>query len=259
LPSKYKIAEIIIFNSFFGPLIRYLQLDVKFKQRCHAPFAPNFIKQKSFFSPEVAEVGEYFAQNNSIFFVAMFYMPIFPLGGLYASAGLVMRYWVDKHALLRRWARQPDMGSSMVDSSNMQLVTCLLAALLMGQRYYAAWPFDNQCPDLDDPGSYHVCDRWQGRLIFQHEDYMTRDQQASAAAFALTFVILTAVLVVYYLVFASYYSVKSCFWVSATISSTLSILPILLVTPCCISLPCHGCPRGLTTAPGTPLKTSTQR
>jgi hypothetical protein len=53
-----QIAEIIIFNTFFGPLLRYVQLDVRIKQRCHAPFSPNFIKQKSFFCAEQADVGE---------------------------------------------------------------------------------------------------------------------------------------------------------------------------------------------------------
>jgi hypothetical protein len=159
-------------------------------------------------------------------------MPIFPLGGLYASLGLAMRYWVDKHALLRRWARQPDMGSSMVDNSNTQLLICLLAALLTCQRYYASWPFDNQCPD--GPGSYRVCDRWQGRVLFQHEDYMSRDQKNVVSIFTLVFTVVASALGGYYTIFTSYYSVKSCFCVSSL--SCKNVAPILLLSALFCSL-----------------------
>jgi hypothetical protein len=140
----------------------------------------------------------------------MFYMPIFPLGGLYASTGLVLRYWVDKHAVLRRWARQPNMGSVMVDNSNMQMIVCLLSVILTSQRYFATWPFDNQCPAFEEehinmtarsgyiatssawstserqriPGAYVVCDRWQKWLVFQPQEYMTWDQKAAVGGWA---------------------------------------------------------------------------
>jgi hypothetical protein len=146
----------------------------------------------------------------------MFYMPIFPLGGLYASAGLVMRYWVDKHAVLRRWARQADMGSVMLDNSNMQMTVCLLSVILMSQRFYAAWPFDNQCPDPEDPGSFVVCDRWQTWLVFQPEEYMSSDQKTAVSAFGFIFVVLCTALGAMFFLFTSYYSVKSCFWVGVS-------------------------------------------
>jgi hypothetical protein len=34
-----QIADIITFNSFFSPAIRFLQLETRFAQRAHAPFA----------------------------------------------------------------------------------------------------------------------------------------------------------------------------------------------------------------------------
>jgi hypothetical protein len=69
----------------------------------------------------------------------MCYMPILPMGGAYAAVGLFFRYWVDKHALLRRWERQADMGSTMLMNSNIQMILCILAAIVQCNRYYAGW------------------------------------------------------------------------------------------------------------------------
>jgi hypothetical protein len=248
-----QIIEIIFFGSLFSPVMRYIHLDYRFKARAHAPFAPNFQKMKSFFSPVKSELGEYFAQNNCIFFVAMCYMAILPMGGamaaagtililhscctdcthtvltLYAAAGLFFRYWVDKHALLRRWERQADMGGTMLMNSNIQMILCILAAVVQCNRYctydtvcapysltvqcnryYAGWPFDNQCK-VDDPNDgtvgasvdravnatvngtvdgtvdgtagtsgYHFefCDRKQATLLYTKTDYMPQVKYA---------------------------------------------------------------------------------
>jgi hypothetical protein len=91
-----QILEIIFFSSIFSPLLRFANLEYRFKARAHAPYArecelfsnrqftscsdvclsscllvcaANFQKQKSFFAPVACELGEYFAQNNCIFFV----------------------------------------------------------------------------------------------------------------------------------------------------------------------------------------------
>jgi hypothetical protein len=125
------------------------------------------------------------------------------------------------------------MGSAMVDNSNTQLLMCFLAALLTCQRYYASWPFDNQCPVLDEPGSYRVCDRWQKWFLFQLEDYMSRDQKNIVSIYTLLFTAVASALGGYYAIFASHYSIKSLFWVS--VCEAAKTLRASLYLPCLLS------------------------
>jgi hypothetical protein len=141
----------------------------------------------------------------------MWYLPIFPMGGGYAALGLFFRFWVDKHALLRRWARQPDMGGTMLMNSNIQMIMCLSAAIIMCNRYYAAWPFDNQCLDPEKPGEHVLCTRWQNGLLFGTRDYMGDDQIFAVQGFGLAFVIGAGTFGAYFLLFESYCSVANLF------------------------------------------------
>jgi hypothetical protein len=113
---------------------------------------------------------------------------------------------------LRRWARQADMGSTMLMNSNIQMILCLAAGIVMCNRYYAAWPFDNQCPDPDNPGEYSLCDRWQNGLWFDSREYMNEDQVSVVQGFKLALLIVSSVMGAYWFIFESYCSIKNLFF-----------------------------------------------
>jgi hypothetical protein len=54
-----QIAQVIVLNSIFTPVLSFFQPGVYFRRRAHAPYALNFIKQKSFFAPKVVDLGDY--------------------------------------------------------------------------------------------------------------------------------------------------------------------------------------------------------
>jgi hypothetical protein len=52
-----QVAEVIVLNSMITPVLRYLEPVTTLRRRVHAPYAPNYIKMKSFFAPEVVDLG----------------------------------------------------------------------------------------------------------------------------------------------------------------------------------------------------------
>jgi hypothetical protein len=112
-----QVASVIGFSSIITPVFQFLQPNVYLWRRMQAPYASNFIKQKSFFAPKVIDLGCYFAQNNTTIFIALFYITVMPSGLMLSVVGLILRFYVDKHGLLRRWAPLPQLGANMITSS----------------------------------------------------------------------------------------------------------------------------------------------
>ena len=111
-------------------------------------------------------------------------MPIFPLGVWYSFIGLCLRYYVDKYGLLRRWAPLPPMGAKMMSTSIGFMAFTAVVAMVMAQRYYAAWPFDNVCgAPADSPYQYTYCNRGalgNKRLFWDNEPHMPEQQRFAA-------------------------------------------------------------------------------
>jgi hypothetical protein len=76
-------------------------------------------------------------------FVALFYITILPTGLLFSVTGLILRFYVDKHGLLRRWAKMPQLGPHMVLFSIELLKVSVIIAMLTANRFFGRWPFDN--------------------------------------------------------------------------------------------------------------------
>jgi hypothetical protein len=78
-------------------------------------------------------------------FVALFYISVLPTGLLFSVFGLIVRFYVDKHGLLRRWAQMPQLGIEMAMSSIGLLKCSIVVAVITANRFFGRWPFDNVC------------------------------------------------------------------------------------------------------------------
>jgi hypothetical protein len=104
------------------------------------------------------------------------------------------------------------MGSTMLMNSNFQMFLCIMAAIVMCNRYYAAWPFDNQCPITNvETGNttYVICERWQNGLLFGQREYMLEEQVNASQGFGLALIVISSTLGGYFLIFQSEYSIKN--------------------------------------------------
>ena len=93
---------------------------------------------------------------TNVLFLVFYFAMIFPAGFFWASATLVIIYWVDKFCLLRTWAPTPMLGTAVADYNRVSFVPLVLIAYgLMSSYNFASFPYDNAC-HVDDtvPANY---------------------------------------------------------------------------------------------------------
>jgi hypothetical protein len=118
---------------------------------------------------------ESFAQNNQALFVGMFYITIMPSALMFSVVGLVLQFYADKHGLLRRWARLPEMGPILISTSIAQMFFTVIVSMTMANRYFGGWPFDFACP-VGNTTNYEYCYRGHATLLYPEKDYMSTEQ-----------------------------------------------------------------------------------
>jgi hypothetical protein len=166
----------------------------------------------------VVDLGEFFAQNNTAIFVSMFFITILPTGLLFSVCGLVLRFHIDKHGLLRRWARMPEIGSTMLKTCIVHMEICVVVAMVMANRFLGGWPFDNACVVYDEDtgqetGDFALCKREAyGSLFYTSRPYMDYDQNLVTDLCSWLAIVCITVEVSTYFVFTSMFSLRSlCF------------------------------------------------
>jgi hypothetical protein len=196
-------------------VLSYWQPAAYFRRKAHAPFAVNFVKMKSFFAPTVVDLGEFYAQNNQVVFIAMFYITIMPSGMLLSVLGLIIRFLCDKNGLLRTWERLPQMDSSMVTTSFAHMELGVITAMLMGNRYFAGWPFDEVCEVKGGSNTstplFEYCLRDQDDFFYSPQPFMPEEQKLVVDVFKYSAWGLFAIAAVYYLLITSVFSIKALF------------------------------------------------
>jgi hypothetical protein len=216
--SLEQVAEVVFFNSIFTPLVSHLEPLVWFRQRVHAPYTPNYAKMKSFFAPRVVDLGGSYASNNQSLFIGMFYITLLPTSLALSCFGLVLQFYTDKQGLLRRWARLPEMGATLITTSVSQMMFTIVVSLVMANRYYGGWPFDKACAPASNSSAYTFCNRGNNELLYNKHDrdkwypYWDSDQQWTVGVCGWTAAGFMGAVGAYYVFWASAVGVRALIW-----------------------------------------------
>ncbi len=73
------------------------------------------LEANTIFEPPQINFSRKYGENLAIVLAAGFYAPLFPPGVLLATLGLMVRYWIDKYLMLRRYKRPVPLGPEIAE------------------------------------------------------------------------------------------------------------------------------------------------
>ena len=133
------------------PILQLVDIWGQFKRHYLAPRAVDQRRMNMSFYAGTYAIGERYTEITKVLFLTFFYGTLMPATFFYASAILIVYYWMDKYCILRTWRQAPRINAEISIVSMYVFLITVMAYAVMASYSIAQFPFDNAC--MDDVGN----------------------------------------------------------------------------------------------------------
>lgn len=146
------VAEIVTSNLF--KLVDPVGL---FKRHYLAPRAQSQEEMNSHMRGEIWYLSERFTNMSKLFFLTLWYSPIYPFGFFMCALALLINIFTDRFSLMRTWARSSSLGPSISNFSRRYFFALAVTAMAVSSSYsWAGFPYDNLCLSDENELDYYI-------------------------------------------------------------------------------------------------------
>jgi hypothetical protein len=144
-----QVQAVIIADAITTPLVRTLNPFDAINQLLVSNYALTQEKMNSYFLGTPWYAAERYADMTKTLFLALFYSALFPSGLFLTCLGYSFCYTVDKYSLLRQWRTPAELDDDITKVARYHLAFSVYCHAVMSLVFYAEFPFDNACVDVE--------------------------------------------------------------------------------------------------------------
>ena len=219
--NLHQIQKVLLADALTNPIVKLCDFPGVLQRYVFARRARTQARMNSFFLGTTVFWAERYTDMTKTVFVALFYMPVFPLSVFYGAFASFFSYLVDMYCMFRVWHQPAEIDERLVRANRGHLALALWIHVVFALHLYAGWPFDEVCPDEEgavvkewkmddadgdpvaDPRLYRACaDEKTTALGFiadvRVRPWMPPAQARVVALFRATAIVLSVVLFVTY-------------------------------------------------------------
>ncbi len=144
-----------VYQVFFAEILtttamQYLDLSGNFKRHIIAPMAKTQEKMNLAMRGSQIFLAERYTNMCKLFFMGVWYAPIYPAVLFMCSVALFINYWMDKFSIMRTWRRPAKIGRSIGKlTRNVVFPIIVIVMTFQGYRSWSNFPFDKLCEETD--------------------------------------------------------------------------------------------------------------
>mmetsp|Transcript_3284 Transcript_3284/g.4907 ORF Transcript_3284/g.4907 Transcript_3284/m.4907 type:complete len:957 (+) Transcript_3284:29-2899(+) len=146
-----KVFWIFMFELLTNPTLLAIDIWGHVQRHILAPKESTQERMNLYFQGAEFSLAARYTEMMKIIFLTVFYSTVYPAGFFFASASMIINYFVDKFCLCRMYGHTMSIGNAIAKLNRNTFFTIIFVIYaLMLSRDYAGFPFDNVC-DTSDP------------------------------------------------------------------------------------------------------------
>lgn len=155
LTHLQSIQNILLFDAFFTPFYRFLDLDGLFNRYVLALGAKTQSELNSLWQGTEWTLAERYTDMLKTVFVGLFFAVPLPSGLFITAIAMINVYLVDKYLLFRVWKRPPLLDGTLSVIARSFFILSVWAHVSISRVYFNNWPYSGIFNS--DGGKYEYC------------------------------------------------------------------------------------------------------